>query len=53
MRSRAALTALGIMTVGNLTDTTEETLLSCKNFGQTSLVEIRTKLRELGITLNG
>ncbi|MHC5210112.1 MAG: DNA-directed RNA polymerase subunit alpha C-terminal domain-containing protein [Planctomycetota bacterium] len=51
VRSRAALTTLGIATVGNLTETTEETLLSCKNFGQTSLVEIRSKLRELGLTL--
>jgi DNA-directed RNA polymerase subunit alpha len=53
VRSRAALTTLGIVTVGNLTETTEETLLSCKNFGQTSLVEIKTKLRELGLSLAG
>jgi DNA-directed RNA polymerase subunit alpha len=51
VRSRAALTTLGIVTVGDLTGTTEETLLSCKNFGQTSLVELRTKLRELGLSL--
>jgi DNA-directed RNA polymerase subunit alpha len=51
VRSRAALTTLGIVTVGDLTGTTDETLLSCKNFGQTSLVELRTKLRELGLSL--
>jgi len=51
VRSRAALTTLGIATVGDLTETSEDTLLACKNFGQTSLVEIKTKLSELGLSL--
>lgn len=51
VRSRAALQTLGITTVGELCETSEETLLSCKNFGQTSLVEIKNKLRDLGLGL--
>lgn len=51
VRSRAALITLGIVTVGDVTDTSEETLLACKNFGQTSLVEIKSKLSELGLSL--
>ncbi len=53
VRSRAALATLGIATVGELAATTEDTLLACKNFGQTSLVEIRTKLEDLGLSLAG
>jgi DNA-directed RNA polymerase subunit alpha len=53
VRSRAALTTLGIANVGQLAETTEATLLSCKNFGQTSLVEIKAKLAELGLSLAG
>jgi DNA-directed RNA polymerase subunit alpha len=51
VRSRAALQTLGITTVGELCETSEETLLSCKNFGQTSLVEIKNKLKDLGLGL--
>ena len=53
VRSRAALATLGLVRVGDLVDTTETTLLSCKNFGQTSLDEIRTKLRHLNLELGG
>jgi DNA-directed RNA polymerase subunit alpha len=53
VRSRAALATLGITKVGELQETTETTLLSCKNFGQTSLDEIRSKLRHLGLELGG
>jgi len=53
VRSRAALATLGITKAGELADTTETTLLSCKNFGQTSLDEIRSKLRHLGLDLPG
>lgn len=53
VRSRAALATLGITRVGELAETTETTLLSCKNFGQTSLDEIRSKLRQLGLDLTG
>jgi len=51
VRSRAALATLGITTVGELVETSEETLLSCKNFGQTSLIEIKNKLKDLGLSL--
>jgi DNA-directed RNA polymerase subunit alpha len=51
VRSRAALATLGITTVGELCETGEETLLSCKNFGQTSLIEIKNKLKDLGLAL--
>ena len=51
VRSRAALATLGITTVGELCETGEETLLSCKNFGQTSLIEIKNKLKDLGLSL--
>ena len=51
VRSRAALATLGITKVGDLLSTTETTLLSCKNFGQTSLDEIKSKLRGLNLTL--
>ena len=53
VRSRAALATLGITKVGELVETSETTLLSCKNFGQTSLDEIRTKLRHLNLELGG
>jgi DNA-directed RNA polymerase subunit alpha len=51
VRSRAALATLGIATLGDLMRTNEATLLSCKNFGQTSLDEIRSKLQGLGLDL--
>ncbi|MCB9899457.1 MAG: hypothetical protein H6825_15730 [Planctomycetes bacterium] len=51
VRSRAALATLGITNVGELMETTETTLLSCKNFGQTSLDEIKSKLRSLNVGL--
>ncbi|GJM20113.1 MAG: hypothetical protein DHS20C15_00280 [Planctomycetota bacterium] len=53
VRSRAALAMLGIGTLGDLESTTETTLLSCKNFGQTSLDEIRSKLRQYNLDLPG
>lgn len=51
VRSRAALATLGIATLGDLIRTNEATLLSCKNFGQTSLDEIKSKLQGLGLEL--
>ncbi|HZM01274.1 MAG TPA: DNA-directed RNA polymerase subunit alpha C-terminal domain-containing protein, partial [Planctomycetota bacterium] len=51
VRSRAALATLGIKTVGDLAGTSEETLLACKNFGQTSLSEVKAKLKDLGLAL--
>ena len=51
VRSRKCLQALGVQSVGDLCDHNEEELLACKNFGQTSLNEIRQKLAELNLTL--
>jgi DNA-directed RNA polymerase subunit alpha len=42
---------MGIMTLGDLTVTTEQELLSSKNFGETSLVEIREMLQAKGLEL--
>jgi DNA-directed RNA polymerase subunit alpha len=42
---------LGITTVGELVARTPDELLSAKNFGVTSLNEIRAKLTELNLKL--
>jgi DNA-directed RNA polymerase subunit alpha len=42
---------MGIMTLGDLTETTEQELLASKNFGETSLVEIREMLVSKGLEL--
>lgn len=51
VRSRTALGTLGIGTIGELSRTSSATLLACKNFGQTSLDEIKRKLAEFGLDL--
>ncbi len=51
VRSRNCLQKMGIMTLGDLTETTEQELLSSKNFGETSLVEIREMLHSKGLEL--
>jgi DNA-directed RNA polymerase subunit alpha len=51
VRSRKCMTRLGIATVGELVTRTPDELLSAKNFGVTSLNEIRDKLAELGVKL--
>ena len=51
VRSRNCLQKMGIMTLGDLTRTTEQELLSSKNFGETSLVEIREMLSSKGLDL--
>ena len=50
-RSRKCLQRLGLVTLTDLISKTETELLSTKNFGQTSLTEIKTKLVELGLSL--
>src|SRR6056297_2208718 len=42
---------MGIDTIGDLTRTSEAELLSSKNFGETSLVEIREMLTSKGLSL--
>ena len=51
VRSRNCLQKMGIMTLGDLTETSEQELLSSKNFGETSLVEIREMLSSKGLEL--
>jgi DNA-directed RNA polymerase subunit alpha len=51
VRSRKALQRLNINTVGELVARTEDELLGCKNFGQTSLNEIKQQLTEMGVGL--
>ncbi len=51
MRARKCLQKLNIHSVGELTRTTEAELLGCKNFGVTSLNEIKKALSGLGLSL--
>jgi len=51
VRSRNCLAKMGIETIGDLTRTSEAELLSSKNFGETSLYEIREVLSSKGLTL--
>ena len=51
VRSRKCLTKLSMFTIGDLTRTTEAELLGCKNFGQTSLVEVNKALALVGLSL--
>ncbi len=51
VRSRNCLQKMGIMTLGDLTETTEQDLLASKNFGETSLVEIGEMLHSKGLDL--
>jgi DNA-directed RNA polymerase subunit alpha len=50
-RSRKCLQRLGLVTLGDVTLKTEAELLATKNFGQTSLNEVKQKLAEFGMTL--
>jgi len=52
-RVRKALDRLGIETLGELASLTEERLLACKNFGETSLNEVKQVLHRYGLTLVG
>jgi DNA-directed RNA polymerase subunit alpha len=51
VRSRNCLQKMGIMTLGDLARTTETDLLNSKNFGETSLVEIREMMDAKGLGL--
>ncbi|MBI3818168.1 MAG: tetratricopeptide repeat protein [Planctomycetes bacterium] len=51
VRSRRTMEALAIRSVGDLLQHSAEELLAMPNFGQTSLNEIRMKLRALGVDL--
>lgn len=49
VRARRVLESLGVKTLGDLADKTEAELLAQKNFGQTSLNEMRQRLTENGL----
>lgn len=51
VRARKALSLLNVNTLGDLVMRTEAELMGVKNFGTTSLEEIKDKLRELGLSL--
>jgi DNA-directed RNA polymerase subunit alpha len=51
VRSRKCLQKLNIHTIGELTQKTDAELLGCKNFGVTSLNEIKRTLANLGLSL--
>lgn len=51
VRARKALQLLNIQTIGDLCSHTEAELMGIKNFGSTSLVEVREKLTEMGLGL--
>ncbi len=51
VRSRNCLQKMGIDSIGDLTRTSEAELLSSKNFGETSLFEIREMLTSKGLSL--
>jgi DNA-directed RNA polymerase subunit alpha len=51
VRSRKCMQRLSIETVGDLIEKTEAELLATKNFGQTSLNEVKAKLAEISLSL--
>ena len=53
VRARKCMNRLGINTLGDLIQRSADDLLESKNFGMTSLNEVREKLRQQGLTLRG
>jgi DNA-directed RNA polymerase subunit alpha len=53
VRARKCMNRLGINTLGELIQRTADELLESKNFGMTSLSEVREKLAAYGLTLRG
>jgi DNA-directed RNA polymerase subunit alpha len=53
VRARKCMNRLGINGLGDLVQRTADDLLESKNFGMTSLTEVREKLSQLGLTLRG
>jgi DNA-directed RNA polymerase subunit alpha len=51
VRARKCLSRLGLVTIGELLSKTPDELLSVRNFGVTSLNEVRAKLTEMGLRL--
>ena len=53
VRARKCMTRLGMSTIGELIRKSADDLLECKNFGVTSLNEIREKLTTFSLKLRG
>ncbi len=53
VRARKCMVRLGMSTLGELIRKTGDDLLECKNFGVTSLNEVREKLTQLNLKLRG
>lgn len=53
VRARKCMNKLGISTLGELVHRTGDELLEMKNFGMTSLNEVRDKLAQYGLKLRG
>ncbi len=53
VRARKCMVRLGLNTIGDLVRKTSDDLLECKNFGVTSLTEVREKLTPFGLKLRG
>jgi DNA-directed RNA polymerase subunit alpha len=53
VRARKCMNRLGINTLAELVQRTADELLESKNFGMTSLAEVREKLAQYGMTLRG
>ena len=53
VRARKCMNRLGINSLGDLTRVTESQLLTSKNFGITSLNEVKEKLGQYGLKLRG
>jgi DNA-directed RNA polymerase subunit alpha len=53
VRARKCMNRLGLQTLGDLVQRTADELLESKNFGMTSLTEVREKLAQYGLTLRG
>ncbi len=51
IRCRRVVEAIGCITVGDITQHTEEEFLAMPNFGTTSLQELKTKLAEMNLRL--
>jgi DNA-directed RNA polymerase subunit alpha len=51
VRARKCLQKLNIHTIGEITSKTDAELLGCKNFGVTSLNEVKSSLTDLGLSL--
>jgi DNA-directed RNA polymerase subunit alpha len=53
VRARKCMNRLGISSLGELVQRTADELLEIKNFGMTSLTEVREKLGQYGLKLRG